>query len=527
MQSNLERKIQSARQHTIGDILRRSAMRTPNKIAIGCGKVYWTYQQFDKVCNQVARHLMSNGISLNDKVAVVARNSHGFAALRFAIARIGAVLVPINFMLNAGEIGYILKSSKAKALALGPESVQVGLEARHKDTLVKLTIGLPGEHTPPSTETDINFLNMLVGDDSPVISELNDNLLAQIVYTSGTESLPKGAMLTHSAVMWQYMSCIIDGEMNANDVMLHALPLYHCAQLDVFLGPAIYLGMTSIITSEATAENILPLLEAHEITSFFAPPSVWITLLRSPLFETTNFERLGKGYYGASIMPIEVLNELQKRLPKLRLWNLYGQTEMAPVATVLKPEDQFRKAGSAGIAAVNVETRVVTDDMQDVSAGEVGEIVHRSPQLLIGFYRDVERTNDAFEGGWFHSGDLGTVDEEGHITVVDRKKDMINSGGENVASREVEECIYLMPEISEVAVIALSDPLWIEAVTAVVTVKKGKSTNEDAVIKHCRQHLAGYKTPKRVIFQNSLPKNPSGKLLKRELRANIRENQAT
>ena len=147
-------------------------------------------------------------------------------------------------------------------------------------------------------------------------------------------------------------------------------------------------------------------------------------------------------------MPVEILAELQKRLPQLRLWNLYGQTEMAPVATVLKPEDQFRKAGSAGTAAINVETRVVNEEMDDVEIGEVGEIVHRSPQLLTGYFEDPQRTAEAFEGGWFHSGDLATIDKEGHITVVDRKKDMINTGGENVASREVEECIYLMPEIS-------------------------------------------------------------------------------
>jgi len=279
--------------------------------------------------------------------------------------------------------------------------------------------------------------------------------------------------------------------------------------------------MTNIITSEASPDNILPLLEQKKITSFFAPPSVWISLLRSPLFGKTNFQKLEKGYYGASIMPVEILTELQKRLPQLRLWNLYGQTEMAPVATVLKPEDQFRKAGSAGTAAINVETRVVNEEMEDVEIGEVGEIVHRSPQLLTGYFEDPQRTAEAFEGGWFHSGDLATIDKEGHITVVDRKKDMINTGGENVASREVEECIYLMPEISEVAVIALPHPLWIEAVTAVVTIKDGRNTSEEAIIKHCREHLAGYKTPKQVIFQQSLPKNPSGKLLKRELRGNF------
>ena len=314
------------------------------------------------------------------------------------------------------------------------------------------------------------------------------------------------------------MSCIIDGSMNSRDIMLHALPFYHCAQLDVFLGPAIYLGMTNVITSKASPDNILPMIEKYNITSFFAPPSVWIALLRSPIFDKTSFKTLTKGYYGAPIMPKEILKEMQRRLPNIDLWNLYGQTEIAPLATVLKPQDQLRKAGSAGIAALNVETRVVDENMVDVKIGEVGEIVHRSPQLLTGYYDDPERTDSAFKGGWFHSGDLATIDEEKHITVVDRKKDMINSGGENVASREVEEAIYLLPEISEVAVIGLPHPRWVETVTAVIILKNNQVQTEQGVIEHCKKLLATFKAPTEVIFATSLPKNPSGKLLKRELR---------
>jgi fatty-acyl-CoA synthase len=228
---------------------------------------------------------------------------------------------------------------------------------------------------------------------------------------------------------------------------------------------------------------------------------------------------LVKGYYGASIMPVEVLRELASRLPGVRLWNLYGQTEIAPLATLLGPEDQLRKPGSCGKAVIHVETRVVDDNMNDVQAGgEVGEIVHRSPHLMLGYYKDEERTRAAFESGWFHSGDLATIDAEGYITVVDRKKDMIKTGGENVASREVEEMIYRLPAVSEVAVIGLPDPKWVEAVTAVIVVKQGLGLTEKEVLKHCQQHMAGFKCPKRIIFTQDLPKNPSGKLLKRELR---------
>jgi fatty-acyl-CoA synthase len=217
-------------------------------------------------------------------------------------------------------------------------------------------------------------------------------------------------------------------------------------------------------------------------------------------------------------MPVEVLKELAARLPNVRLWNLYGQTEIAPLATMLAPEDQLRKPGSCGKAVINVETRVVDDDMQDVAVGEVGEIVHRSPHLMLGYFNDPEKTAASFSGDWFHSGDLATIDAEGYITVVDRKKDMIKTGGENVASREVEEMIYRMPAVSEVAVIGLPDAKWVEAVTAVIVVKAGQSLTEDEVIAHCNAHMAHFKCPKRVVFSEALPKNPSGKLLKRELR---------
>ena len=508
----------SVRRQTIADALHRTAQRLPAKTAIVCGSVSWTYAAFNALVSRLAAGLHSIGVGQGDKVAVLARNSHGFAALRFALARRGAVMVPINFMLKADEVAYILRHAGAATLATDSGLAELAQAAAALDTRVKQFIWLPSEAATEPVEGMHRF-DTLAACSAPLPTvTLGSFDLAQIVYTSGTESSPKGAMLTHDAVMWQYVSCVVNAEVAEQDRTLHALPLYHCAQLDVFFGPALYIGSSNVITGAPTPDNILALLEQHQITSFFAPPTVWIALLRSPLFDADKLKHLAKGYYGASIMPVEVLKELAARLPKVRLWNLYGQTEIAPLATMLGPDDQLRKPGSCGKAVLNVETRVVNDAMEDVAVGEVGEIVHRSPHLMLGYFNDPEKTAAAFTGDWFHSGDLAQIDEEGFITVVDRKKDMIKTGGENVASREVEEMIYRLVAVSEVAVVGLPDPKWVEAVTAVIVVKAGQSLTEEEVMAYCNAHMAHFKAPKRVVFTDALPKNPSGKLLKRELR---------
>jgi fatty-acyl-CoA synthase len=502
----------------LADLLKRSAARHPRRTAIVCGEVTWTYQRFAGLCDRLAAGLADVGVGRADRIAILARNSHAFAAMRFAIARLGAVLVPVNFMLNGDEAAYILAHSGARMLATDSSLADVARAAARSAGIPQL-VWMPGELPAPPEPDMLNFNELCESTSALAEIHVAGGDIAQIVYTSGTEALPKGALLTHEAIIHQYVSCIVEGEMSAEDRVLHSMPLYHCAQLDCFLGPCVYLGAVSIITARPVPDNLLALLQSHRITSFFAPPTIWISLLRSPGFDRADLSSLRKGYYGASIMPVEVLREIMRRLPDLRLWNFYGQTEIAPLATVLKPEDQLRKPGSAGRPALNVVTRVVDRHMNDVSPGEIGEIVHRSPQLMQGYFKDESRTAQAFEGGWFHSGDLAVIDDDGYITVVDRKKDMIKSGGENVASREVEEIIYALPQVSEVAVIGLPHPRWIEAVTAVVVVKARATLTDAEVIAHCASRLANFKVPKDVVFLDTLPKNPSGKLLKRELRS--------
>lgn len=507
----------AARLQSLSGVLRRAALRHRDRPAILCGDTQWSYAEFDRLVDRLANGLVEAGIRPGDRIALIARNSHAFIALRFAVARADAVLVPINFMLNAEDVGYVLAHSGARLLFADADTIDVARTARTPE--IEAIYGLPGERLPaPSGVPD---WEALFGASIPRRETRGGGDLLQIIYTSGTESRPKGAMLSHDAVLWEYQSCIVDCEWTADTIALHAMPLYHCAQLDCMIGPSLQVGGCNIITADPSPANLLRLLSAHRANSFFAPPTVWIGLLRHDAFDVTDLGALAKGYYGASIMPVEVLRELRARLPRLRLWNLYGQTEIAPVATVLFPEEHDDRLGSAGRPTLHVETRIVDDAMADVAVGEVGEIVHRSPQLLTGYWDDPVRTAEAFAGGWFHSGDLGWRDADGYITVVDRKKDMIKTGGENVASREVEEALYAHPAVSEVAVIGLPDAKWVEAVTAVVVPRPGHAVDADMLAAHCTERLAAFKRPKAIHFRDTLPRNASGKILKRGLREEL------
>ncbi|MDN5744863.1 MAG: AMP-binding protein, partial [Nocardioidaceae bacterium] len=478
-----------------------------------------TFAEFEGYVDRTSAAIAAAGMTKGDRLALLSHNCWQFAVLDFAAARAGVILVPINFMLGSDEIAFILDHSGATgfvtedALIETADAAITAAENPHVQTrcVIRLTDTATGNEWEDLT-------GWLEYDGPPTAVPMDDDDPVRMMFTSGTESRPKGALLSSRALMWQYVSCVIDGSMSADDVELHTLPLYHCAQLDCFLGVDVYLGATSVILPGPDPATILRTITEQRITKFFAPPTVWIALLRHPDFDGSDLSSLRKGYYGASPMPVEVLRELGERLPDVDFWNFYGQTEMSPLATILGPDEQLPFAGSAGRAALNVETRIVDDRDEPVPAGTVGEIVHRSPHATLGYYNDPEKTAEAFRGGWFHSGDLGYVDGTGHLFVVDRKKDMIKTGGENVASREVEEAIYTHPDVAEVAVFGVSHPHWVEAVAAVVVPKEGSALTSAAVLDHARSALAGYKAPKYVVLAEALPKNPSGKILKRQLR---------
>ena len=462
----------------------------------------WSFNALDHAADRVAQYFSDRGLFPGDRIAGYGRNSDAYFIAWLACVRGGFVHVPVNYALTGEEVSYIVRQSGSRLVLTG-----VGLDRN-----------LAGLDVASCRLDDLIDIALNSGGPAATDPGLDDDSLAQIVYTSGTTAAPKGAMMTHRAMMAQYYSVIHNMDYAEADRALAALPLYHTAQTHAFTMPQLLVGARTILIEAPVPEVVLRLIEQERITSFFAPPTVWISLLRHSDFSTRDLSSLEKLYYGASIMPVPVLRELRERLPRARPYNCYGQTEIAPLATVLRPEEHDARPASCGRPCLNVETRVVDPEMNDVPPGTHGEIVHRSPHLLTGYWDKPAETAEAFAGGWFHSGDVGYFDDEGYLYIVDRIRDVINTGGVLVASREVEEVLFTHPSISEVAVVGLADDKWIEAVTAFVVLRTGQAVDEATLLGLAREHLAPYKVPKKVVFVDYLPRNTAGKLLKRELR---------
>ncbi len=504
----------------IADMVRRSSYRFPDKKAIIFGERSLTYAELEQESNRAANALLSLGVEKYDRVAILAHNTIHHVLTWLACCKIGAVYLAVNYMLRGKDIAYCIDHSESRVFivedALNDLVTDVISDMKSVETLI-WSDDMNG--APPPGEQYLNFeswYRAFPAHEPETLLSITDP--CQMTYTSGTESLPKGVIIGNQALMAQYMGCIVDGKYDENDVNLNALPIYHCAQRDVFLNPVFWVGGTNVLMAPEPGK-ILEAVAEHRATMFFAPPTVWIALLRHPDFDRYDLSSLKKCYYGASIMPVEILKELMERLPGATVCNYYGQTELAPYHTVLKAEDALAKPGSAGMGGLNMETRLEDGAGQPVILPDIpGEICGRGPHAMIMYFKDPEKTEEAMKGGWFHSGDVGTLDEDRYIAVVDRKKDMIKTGGENVSTREVEEAIYLDARVEETAVIGVDHEKWIEAVTAVVVPRKGEEIREEEIISLCREHLARFKVPRKVVVADALPKTPTGKILKREMR---------
>ena len=520
----IDHTVTRARRNTVGDALRRSVARNPEKDALIFGERRWSYAELDAGANRVATALLAQGLEKGDRVAAYGMNSDAYILLWLGCVRAGLIHVPVNFHLAGEELLYVLNQSGSKALFYDP-----GFEGNVQEVRDEAEATIHGT-LYEGDGSDILTLAQSVDDASEPEVDLDEEDVAQILYTSGTTSAPKGATLTHRALLAEYVSCIEALEYRHDDHALHSLPLYHSAQMHAFRIPYLLVGATNFVVVQPDPEQCCQIIEREKINSMFAPPTVWISFLRHRAFEEHDLTSLQKVQYGASIMPVPVLRELRERLPNPRFYNCYGQSEISPLATVLRPDElSEERLASVGRPVLFVETRVVDREMNDTPPNETGEIVHRSPQLMTGYWEKPEETEEEFEGGWFHSGDLGYFDEEGYLYVVDRVKDVINTGGMQVSGREVEDALYDHEAVSEVAVIGLPDEKWIEAVSAVVVPKEdveGESLREE-LEEHAKAKLADYKRPKHIFFVEDLPRNAAGKILKRELREEFADKAAS
>jgi len=510
--------LERSRRFVLPEMLARNARLYPDKTALIFEGDTRTFAELDERANRLANALADRGVRHGDKVALMLYNRNEVVEAFFGCQKLGACPVPMNFRLAQDEFDYILDNSDSVGIIADEKLADAAVAARRANPQLRFHLAIGP--VPETAESYEEALAAASPEEPAVIVQESD--LAFLMYTSGTTGRPKGAMLSQLNLVANTLNWVHEMEVRRDDVWLSGLPLFHIGGVNGVL-PFIYIGGTTVITASTGFDPLesLRLLEAHEVTLCYFVPTQWAQICALPEVAEVDTTRLRKALWGASTAPREVLEKLVETFPSVEIVNAFGQTEMSSNTCFLKGEDAVRKMGSVGKPVINVEVRVVDDEGNDVPQGEVGEIVYRGPTVMQGYYRNPQATAEAFAGGWFHSGDLVRVDEEGFITVVDRKKDMIISGGENVYPAEVERALLDHPAVAEVAVVGVPHPKWVETPYAFVVLAEGASVTEEQLIEHCRSRLASYKKPSGVAFVKELPRNAAGKILKRTLREQV------
>jgi acyl-CoA synthetase (AMP-forming)/AMP-acid ligase II len=505
----------------LGESLARNARKFPDKEALIYGDTRLTYKQFNARVNQLAHAFLALGLKKGSKAAILSFNCNQFMETYFALGKIGAVAAPLNFRLHPDELTWITNHSDAEAFIIGEPFVETVRGIQKNLPQVKHYISI----TDKPVEGMLHFDSWMskYPDEEPLILIDEDDPLF-IMYTAGTTGRPKGAVITHKneIVMWMLGTAFTlsePGLTDANDyVLFGAPPIFHLASFGIcqFM---FYLGATVVLPTEVfNPAYIMETIEKEQINVILMVPAMSIFLLMLPDLDKYDTSSLKIWVSGAAILPTEVRKNIKQVFPNVRIFDLFGQTEMSPLVSGLRPSESEGRETSVGKPIPFIEVRIVDDNDNDVPVGEVGEAIYRGPTVMPEYYKNPEATAEAMRNGWFHGGDLVRQDEEGYIYIVDRKKDMIISGGENIYPAEIEEVLYQNPKVLECAVIGVSDEEWGEAIKAVVVCKEGQEMTGEEVIEYCKQHLASYKKPKSVDFIDALPRNPAGKVLKTVLR---------
>ncbi|MDQ0269797.1 class I adenylate-forming enzyme family protein [Cytobacillus purgationiresistens] len=499
--------------------LERNARNNAGKAAIVYQYKVYTYKQYNEEVNQIANALVAYGVKKGDKIAIMMKNSAEFAFVFYATLKAGAIAVPVNFRLTSKEAGYIISHSDSILVFADSDLSETVHKAVGGNQQVKLQI-VSGRAKSVNQKLLSEFVSRNKENPNIEVFESDD---AEIMYTSGTTGKPKGVLLDHHRVLHVALGTTIMFKMGSEDNLIHLAPLFHCAQLNLFLVTGTMLGCTNVIRQDFNPMQTLKDIEEYKISLFFAVPTMYNFLLQVPNRNQYDLSSVLRCGYGAAPMPISVLTQAMDMFGTDQFFNMCGQTEGGPGGVFLLPEYHKTNLGASGRADYRNDAKVVNDNGEDVQPGEVGEFILKSESVMKGYYKNPEETSEALRNGWLYTGDLATKDGDGFITLVDRKKDMIISGGENVYSTEVEHVLYKHPDILEAAVIGIPHEMWGETVAAVVVAKEGRSINIDALQQFCREDLAGYKIPRAFYEIDQLPRNTSGKILKYQLREKYQE----
>jgi fatty-acyl-CoA synthase len=505
-----------ARRQNWTNQLARHALMQPDATALRFLGHTTTWAELDRRVTALAGALSRRGVGFGDRVLILMLNRTEFIEAFLAATKLGAIAVPVNFRMTPPEIAFLVSDCQARVVITEAVLAKVAVAVRDIDPTLQTVIVAGGA----TDDAVIGYDDLIaeVGAAGPDPIDIPNDSPALIMYTSGTTGRPKGAVLTHTNIAGQAMTNLftIAADIN-NDVGFIGVPLFHIAGIGNTITP-LQLGLPTVVYPLGAFDpaHLLDVLEAEQVTSMFLVPAQWQAVVAE---QRANPRKLALRVlsWGAAPASDTLLREMAETFPGTQIYAAFGQTEMSPVTCMLLAQDAIRKLGSVGKVIPTVAARVVDENMTDVPVGQVGEIVYRAPTLMAGYWNNPKATAEAFEGGWFHSGDLVRQDAEGYVWVVDRKKDMIISGGENIYCAEVENALAAHPAIVEVAVIGRPDAKWGEVPVAVAAVHTDLDLGD--LDQFLTERLARYKHPKAFEIVDALPRNPAGKVLKTELRA--------
>ncbi len=493
--------------------LERRADINPGKPALIDGERVVSYRVLRDRVAAVAGGMQARGVRRGDRVGVLSINRAEYIEVLFASARLGAIVVPLNWRLTPPELAFQVGDSQPKMLFVDPElrPLAEGLRREPEARTLESYVAFDGDD--PAIPWAQAYRALADHAEAPAAGCYDDPLL--IMYTSGTTGRPKGAILTQGTQLWNCINIGTAVSLVAADVTLNVLPMFHVGGIGLFTLPTLHLGATAVLQRKFDPEGAVRLIAKHGVTAMFGVPAVYLMLLQSDAFQRVDL-RGTRFSSGGAPCPLPIIESFRNR--GLLFQQGYGLTETAPTCLIIPAADAFRKAGSAGKAAVHAEVRVVDDEGRDVPPEAIGEVWTRGPNLFSGYWQRPDATAEAFSGDWFKTGDLARIDAEGFVYIVDRKKDMIISGGENIYPAEVEDVLYRHPAVADATVIGVPHERWGEAPKAIVVTKPGAVLSADDLIQFCQDKLARYKIPQTVEFVDTLPRNAAGKVLKRLVR---------